>query len=682
MKKLIFLLLVLVGAVCASAQPGNPAGSFELITVTGLVTDITNGDPVPDHEVYATSNDSLAPAFGVGVTDPLGQYVITLEVMPGTTSITVFTFDWCTQEIHQQTNVPVVNSAASADFEIPVCAFNDCFADAYFQPTTNPNEIQFWGYGYSMSGDSLPFTYSWDFGDGTTGSGESPVHTYAQTGVYTVTMTATSPECSSTVTITVIVQAYDLVTVSGTVTDPNGSFVPFWQVQVGDYPLDQYVTTDANGFYMVQANVPQGSTSVNVYSFTFCDSFFGMGDLVVAPIVNSAAVANFTLCDVVPPIDPCSAYITYYQSNPADPLTYNFEYYAFALDTSTVVSVTWDFGDGTTSNEESPEHTYAQSGIYTVLLTTETSTGCVAHACDVVFAFDDSTYCPIDTFWYGCQAMFWSSASFNPAGGIDPLTLDFGDISFGAVLTRLWDFGDGTTSTDGPVVNHTYAQAGLYNVTLTITTVDGCESSISMLVYAGDDPWVEHECQALFIPFPDSTGNGFFFFDMSLANGPIQSWAWDFGDNTTSSEQNPYHEYAAPGIYTVTLTITADSCSSVISFELDTDNPFFRFEGGGVQGQAAGVSATQEPTTLSAARIAPNPVTDRINLAFESKTAQDVQVSVMNATGKVVRTATTSAVTGWNALQIPASDLSAGFYYVQIQGGKSMQTVKLVKAER
>jgi PKD repeat protein len=678
MKKLIFIFSLLIAAVCVSAQPGG-SGANPII-VTGTVTNMNTGAPLANREVYVSTNDSIMPFWGYGITDAAGEYEIIVEGTSGVSEVLVSVFNYCSSAGPTVDQIAVVtNGTAVSNFQLDVCSTGTCTAIANYQATVNPLEQQFWGYGYDQWGDSTTFfTYTWDFGDGTFGTGETPLHTYAQVGTYTVILTASSPNCVATYSLEVVVQLYQVVTVSGTITDPNGNPVPYWSVQAGN----SYTTTDANGFYTVQVNVPASDSTVIIYTYTFCDSFPDptQSGYVEAPIINNTATANFVLCDVVPPIEPCSAYMTY---NQVDTLTFAFQYYTYSQDTSQVVQVTWDFGDGTTSNEEMPVHTYAVPGVYTVLLTAVTSTGCESHACDVVFAFDDSTYCPVDTFYYGCQAMYWAAPGFDPAmGTIDPLTVTFSDISFGSVLTRHWDFGDGSTSTDGPTVAHTYAAPGLYEVTLSITTQDGCESEVTMQVYAGDYPWVEHDCQALYMPFPDSTGNGFFFLDLSIANVPVQSWAWDFGDGTTSTEQNPFHVFAQSGVYTVTLTIVADSCSSVISFEIDTDNPFNRFEGGGIQGVAAGVSSTKEPETLLAARIAPNPVTDRINLAFESKIAQDVQVNVINAAGKVIRTATTTAQSGWNALQIPAADLATGFYYLQIQGGKSTQTIKLVKADK
>jgi hypothetical protein len=105
----------------------------------------------------------------------------------------------------------------------------------------------------------------------------------------------------------------------------------------------------------------------------------------------------------------------------------------------------------------------------------------------------------------------------------------------GIVQSWNWNFGDGTTSTEQNPV-HTYATEGLYTVTLSVVTLDGCESTISFEIYIGDDsPWVpELDCQALFIPMPDSIGgNGIQFFDLSYAFNPIQSWSWDFGDGTS-----------------------------------------------------------------------------------------------------------------------------------------------------
>ncbi|HOQ89340.1 MAG TPA: PKD domain-containing protein, partial [Candidatus Hydrogenedentes bacterium] len=142
-----------------------------------------------------------------------------------------------------------------------------------------------------------------------------------------------------------------------------------------------------------------------------------------------------------------------------------------------------------------------------------------------------------------------------------------GDVAFtltGAVQVAqvLWDFGDGTTSTElNPV--HQYAAEGTYTVTVTVTSVYGVNTTVRKVDYI----------EILGTPYADFSGTptrgnitpgtpqpnlNVTFSDGSVAGEGCQivSWFWNFGDGSTSTEQNPSHQYTTPGIYDVTLQVT------------------------------------------------------------------------------------------------------------------------------
>jgi len=103
--------------------------------------------------------------------------------------------------------------------------------------------------------------------------------------------------------------------------------------------------------------------------------------------------------------------------------------------------------------------------------------------------------------------------------------------------------------------------------------VCGCDSVTYMndcyaINYGGATSWTQGPCgtnppppcQAHFIAHPDSSNpNGVWFYDLSTPMGTINSWLWDFGDNSTSTLQNPQHTYNGTGTYYVCLTITSQA---------------------------------------------------------------------------------------------------------------------------
>jgi PKD repeat protein len=140
--------------------------------------------------------------------------------------------------------------------------------------------------------------------------------------------------------------------------------------------------------------------------------------------------------------------------------------------------------------------------------------------------------------------------------------VQFTDTSANVPQTWYWDFGDGTNSTEQNPV-HTYTATGTYTVTLTVTNLKGTDSEVKtgyLTKIDSNPPATAFSANVTSGVSPCPVQ----FTDAST--GTIISWSWDFGDGTTSTEQNPVHWYA-PGTYTVNLTATnsAGNNSSVKS---------------------------------------------------------------------------------------------------------------------
>jgi PKD repeat protein len=129
----------------------------------------------------------------------------------------------------------------------------------------------------------------------------------------------------------------------------------------------------------------------------------------------------------------------------------------------TIVAYDWDFGDGNTGTGVSPTHSYSSVGSYTVTLTvtddsglsdTATSTADIAAGPQPPVADPNGPY----TGTVGSAVQFDGTGSFDPDGG--------------AIVSYEWDFGDGTTGS-GATPTHSYATAGTYSVSLTVTDDEG-----------------------------------------------------------------------------------------------------------------------------------------------------------------------------------------------------------------
>jgi PKD repeat protein len=138
--------------------------------------------------------------------------------------------------------------------------------------------------------------------------------------------------------------------------------------------------------------------------------------------------------------------------------------------------------------------------------------------------------------------------------------VQFADPSGGAPASWSWSFGDGSTSTQQNP-SKKYAAQGSYTVSLTVTRNGTASAHVSQLVVSGTTPGTL-PVVALFDvnPVTATPGQTVSFADRSTGS-PTQ-WNWSFGDGTSSLAQNPAHAYAAPGIYTVTLTASKSGSSS------------------------------------------------------------------------------------------------------------------------
>jgi PKD repeat protein len=195
----------------------------------------------------------------------------------------------------------------------------------------------------------------------------------------------------------------------------------------------------------------------------------------------------------------------------------------------------WVFGDGATSTAQNPSHTYTKAGTYAVRLT-------VANA----FGTSSKTRSGYITAGVPPTADFTSGART----GATPLSVAFTDTSAGGPTSWSWAFGDGSTSTTRNP-SHTYTTAGTYAVTLTVKNAYGSDTATKAgFVTAGGKPVAEFTADQRVGTAPLTVK----FTDLSTGN-PI-SWAWNFGDGTTSTEQNPTHVYRLEGTYDVSLTVT------------------------------------------------------------------------------------------------------------------------------
>ncbi len=224
----------------------------------------------------------------------------------------------------------------------------------------------------------------------------------------------------------------------------------------------------------------------------------------------------------------------------------------------------WNFGDGYGDGQSNPAHIYQSGGLYTVTLTAVWWT----HGSQTV---EKQNYINV------LEADF----SVAQQSGNAPFSASFYDNSLGRYSTAIWDFGDETDPVViGPAtqVFHRYETGGDYDVTLTISDSTGVQHSktITDAIHVNDDLSVDFQADITTGPAPL---NVHFY---SEVTGNIQSYEWDFGDESGPSyDADPFHTYTTNGIYTVSLTVSDGSDEAtathqdyiVVGTVVDTSQP-------------------------------------------------------------------------------------------------------------
>jgi len=213
---------------------------------------------------------------------------------------------------------------------------------------------------------------------------------------------------------------------------------------------------------------------------------------------------------------------------------------------------TWDFGNGNSSQLQSPGATYTAVNSYTVTLTVRDGANTSTKQATIVVhqkPTADFTVAPVK----GCIPFTTSFTSTSTPGD-------------GTITDYFWDFGDGNTSRGANgTVSHQYTLVQKYSVGLTVTNSYGCQSDPVQKTDV-----VEAEAAVTSAFSADKTvlcnvSDVVNFTGTGTGPGTL-TYTWDFGDGTSSTSQSPSHSYNQKGIYSVKYTVSSsEGCSNSTS---------------------------------------------------------------------------------------------------------------------
>jgi PKD repeat protein len=518
-------------AVVSDVQGGSQT---EQVTISVVPAD------APVATITATPDSGIAPlnvSFGTQVTDGSGTYSYAWAFGDGSTadgktpSYQYESAGTYTASVRvTDTESGVVSEPATV--EIRVADNETPIASAGASPSSGivPLTVAFNG---SVVGGNEPFSYQWDFGDGSAiADAQNPSHEYTTPGTFSAVFKVTDAD-GQTTTEDVQVQVADnsapIAEISAT---PDSGIAPLSvqfdpQVQGGDAPLefawdfgDGETSTSRRPSHTFQA---AGDFSASV---TVTDQ---NGDVATDSITITAT--DNTTPSAAPTATPDSGLA---------PLQVQLSSNASGGDGS--LTYAWSFGDGNTSTSANPVHTYQSSGEFTASVT-------------VTDQNSDSTTGSVDIS-VGSNLVPNANVSATPRDGVAPLDIQFfGSASGGnAPLSYQWNFGNGDTSSDQNPT-YTYQTPGSYTATLVVTDDNGDSDSAPLTIEVIDNLVPQVSASAT----PDSGVVPFNVnFNASVTNGDAPlSYEWNFGDGTpTSTAANPSHSYTTGGSYTATVTVT------------------------------------------------------------------------------------------------------------------------------
>lgn len=505
---------------------------------------------------------------------------------------------------------------------------------------------------------------SWNFGDGSPISTNfTPTHIYSIAGNYTVTLTLSNgPFCSATYSLLVhapigqniatpkVGMTYNVAACSNTITANDTSLNTYLR----NWYLDGVL-------YSIYPSITINSPTVGGHELK----------LIVSNGTCYDTLKQFIIIQAVP-----VSKATHQLSSCSRTVVFNSQ-------ATSAHTYTWNFNDAgsllnNTTEGSLVSHTFSSNGTYYVMLTATSLTGCATSTIDTVVVNAGSN--PLNA------AFKFNSATCNCVCNNKIL---FTNLSTGAGNTYLWNFGDGSSSTqENP--NKGFAAAGVYTVTLTATSTTGCISVSSMqitILPTAKGPSAsfntDNQVQCL-------AGNNFSFYNTSgyMGAGWNTKYYWNFGDGTIDSSNTFIFNkhYTSVGNYTVMLVaLGSDNCKDTMTMLVQVKNgncqsysvpvQVFNPQNYGVFTQASAIantSVTEHVVTQNEWTLYPNPNAGKF--AITSKNISDAsQISVIDILGREVSINTTR-LNDNNRIELEVSNVKNGYYFIVIKNNDGNST--------
>lgn len=420
-------------------------------TVSGKVILAGTNLPVAGHALTFTmypSNNTGGAITTHLITDENGDYYFigTIEAMSGVIEIQTVTCNGQSEFVTLQLSY---NSPNDFTIDFYVCEITNCQASFTYYET---DSLSYQFVNQSIGGEDLNFY--WSFGDDTYSVEENPLKTYPSGGEYTVSLYISSPD-STCYNISV----QNLIIEGGSCkayfeaynSNSNNLMINFNDFSTGN--VDMWHWDFGDNTMSNEQNPVHTYAQPGIYPV--CLTIYSN---------DQSCQSNFCESVMVSPSEDCLAQFTWYPDSSSN--LYDIQF--VDLSYGAISNWQWSFGDGTSSTEQNPFHTYANEGSYQVCLTV------YGEECQSAWCFQVDVYnYPIECFNYFTYVNAGNTVEFT------------GTHSTNLPATYSWDFGDDETATGNSVI-HTFDSPGVYFVTLSSWDSNQCFAQSFQNIVVGD----------------------------------------------------------------------------------------------------------------------------------------------------------------------------------------------------
>ncbi len=381
----------------------------------------------------------------------------------------------------------------------------------------------------AAAGGSSPYTYSWNFGDGTpNASGQTVSHTYNTPGTMSPTCTVTDNSGTKASSATPV-----------TVNQP---------ITVTVTPSHSYVSPGTSVSFSLTAS--GGSSSYTNYTWVFGDGTTGYGTSPTHAYANTG-VYNVTAYVKDTLSGTGAGSVTIHVANLTVAATesagYGFPGTTFYFNATgsggggAPYSYSWNFGDSTTGTGASVTHVYTSPGNYTPSVTVTDSLGGIASTSLATINIEQPLQASI------------SLSNQAPVSG-EVVTLTGSGTGGSGGYTCSWNFGDSQTGSDC-TTTHSWAGNGSYTISLTLTDSQGHHASATTTLVV--EPPLVVTIQAA--PSSPVAGVQTMLTAKPTGGSGTYSCSWSFGDQTTGSGCSVTHSWSVAGVYDTEVTVSDTS---------------------------------------------------------------------------------------------------------------------------